>query len=106
MNKTSNILLSIFIAFFIVVIFIIYRYSLDSGNSMVQKSAMVGCMNEGLKKHDYTEVRKYYDCTLSYLFSKYSDEEMRNNFNKIGENENEVIANCMNESGLMTITNK
>jgi hypothetical protein len=97
MNRNLKILLGVFLTLSLIIAFIIYRYNLTFGNTVFQKSAMAGCMKKALVKNNHDESKEYCECTLNYLFSKYSDDDIRYNTSEVKRKEAVYIKNCVGD---------
>jgi len=58
---------------------------------------MAGFMNRALNENNHSDSKVYCECTLEYLFTKYSDEEIRYNNIEVRTQEAEHIKNCVGD---------
>ncbi|WP_157717363.1 hypothetical protein [Christiangramia echinicola] len=54
-------------------------------------------MKRALHKNDYYESKDYCECTFTYLFKEYSDNEIRYNTSNVKQKEANYIKSCVGE---------
>ncbi len=98
MSRPLKIVIGLVSFITILIVCLIIKYNVTFGKTIFQKSTMVGCMNSAIKKYGFDKSKQYCECTLGKLFEKYSDEEIRYDYDNIEKNEIELIRNCVKEN--------
>lgn len=83
MNKPQKIVVGLLIGILALITIVTYRYNLTFGETVYDKSLMAGCMYKVLRSENYTESKNKCECFIGNLIEKYSEEEIRNDIDKI-----------------------
>lgn len=94
MNRIQKVLLGLLIAYLSLILITVYRYNLNYGDTIFQKSMMFGCMKTVLKIKNLEESKEKCECAIGNLTAKYSEEELRGDFEDIKAKDKNLFDNC------------
>jgi hypothetical protein len=97
MNRNLKIVIGLFLVFIIMIATLMFRYNINYGNSLFQKSMMVGCMFHALDNLNHEKSKTFCECTISKLLEKYSDTEIKSRNLEVVKEEKKIIKDCANE---------
>ncbi|TXK80358.1 hypothetical protein [Mesonia sp. K4-1] len=94
MRKVKKILVILFLVIISLFTIMYLRYNVSYGNSIFEKSMMIGCMHRALSDFNYSSSKKTCECVISKLRNNYTEEEIKKNSDQIIKNSKSIFIDC------------